>query len=493
MNKSIKNNFLYFSTLEVKNVKCFDDQSQILDLRRRDGSISPWTIILGDNGIGKTTLLKCLAWMSPVQAPEVNEDIVNIGKALLSEDVDIEKICNATGLDKDVFLLQDSGRLQVKPYMDDFEDEEEYEKIMRNGKNVETHIVATFCKNISLGESTLSENEFSIGMKLQKEDGKLTIVEPQLHETEEYIVPNIYAYSASRHIATKNLDNAILKNPLYNLFSTSSDLYDAEQLLSDLYSTSIFENGKGLVTDLLNKLKSILVDLLPNLDKPEHIIINPPLDDKGNKVERLVEIKTPTGNVPLYNLSLGYQTMLSWAVDLGIRMLWQNPDSVNPLEEAAIVIIDEIDLHLHPKWQRELRGLLTKHFKNTQFICTAHSPFMAQSAENENLCVIEKTENKVVINNDTEAVSGWRIGQIVTSDLFGLESDRSVEIQNLLDRRTALKKKNRLSKKEDDELKQIDVYVDNLPIGENKAEINAAYILRKYAAKLENVNKVNND
>src|SRR5215208_3847114 len=60
---------MYFASLEVENVKSFGGK-QILDLRDSKGALSPWTLILGDNGVGKTTLLKCLAWMVPVKFAE---------------------------------------------------------------------------------------------------------------------------------------------------------------------------------------------------------------------------------------------------------------------------------------------------------------------------------------------------------------------------------------------------------------------------------------
>jgi predicted ATP-binding protein involved in virulence len=70
--------------------------------------------------------------------------------------------------------------------------------------------------------------------------------------------------------------------------------------------------------------------------------------------------------------------MIAWTVDLASRLFASYPESQNPLAEPAVVLVDEVDLHLHPKWQRELRSHLTERFPGTQFVVTAHSPLVVQ-------------------------------------------------------------------------------------------------------------------
>ena len=60
---------------------------------------------------------------------------------------------------------------------------------------------------------------------------------------------------------------------------------------------------------------------------------------------------------------------------------------MRPPPRAVVVIVDELDLHLHPKWQRELRANISAAFPNVQFIATAHSPLLAQSYLDTNLAV----------------------------------------------------------------------------------------------------------
>lgn len=81
-------------------------------------------------------------------------------------------------------------------------------------------------------------------------------------------------------------------------------------------------------------------------------------------------------------LSDGYKTMLGLVMDLAYRMSVANPHLPDPLSTEAVVMIDEIDLHLHPEWQRRVISDLMNVFKNTQFIVTTHSPFIVESINN---------------------------------------------------------------------------------------------------------------
>jgi predicted ATP-binding protein involved in virulence len=84
----------------------------------------------------------------------------------------------------------------------------------------------------------------------------------------------------------------------------------------------------------------------------------------------------------LSQLSDGERSFLAMICDLGRRLALANPDRQilpNPLHGAGVVFIDELELHLHPKWQREACQKLLDTFPNIQFIATTHSPFVIQS------------------------------------------------------------------------------------------------------------------
>lgn len=73
-------------------------------------------------------------------------------------------------------------------------------------------------------------------------------------------------------------------------------------------------------------------------------------------------------------LSDGERNMLALVGDMARRLSILNPSLLNPNEGAGVVLIDEIDLHLHPRWQREVMGKLAKAFPNCQFVISTHSP-----------------------------------------------------------------------------------------------------------------------
>ncbi len=473
---------MYFTKVEIENIKCFGEKVT-LDLTNEDGTISPWTLILGDNGIGKTTLLKSIVWMMPVESPE--GDNVKLAKKLISRGVDIKTIIEVTELPKELIENLEvnkgnSNMISVKPYIDDIDDDSEFSRLARSGANVKSRIGATLANNTKLGNVPDRKNIVEYGFNITIKNGDLYKIDPETVEVKRYTSPNLYAYSANRHMALKNLDTLALKNPIYNLFSESGDLYDAEQILSDLDHTLARENDdlrktkKEVVTtaaDLLTKVKSILVDLLPYIDRAEDIIVYPRINKDGSINERLVMVKTPDGVVPLDALSLGYKTMFAWIVDLALRMIWRSPDSKRPLNEPAVVIVDEIDLHLHPKWQKMMGKYLRNHFPNTQFICTAHSPIMAQSSADENLCVLyrDQLEKGVKIENEPEIVNGWKIGQVITN-LFNI-SERSPEIDEMMERRRKLLDQKSISTQDEKELKSLDKMLADLPIEEENQKL----------------------
>lgn len=122
----------------------------------------------------------------------------------------------------------------------------------------------------------------------------------------------------------------------------------------------------------LRAVRQCLTTLFPTLSNPRFAVKPPPrliVTEKGEDLE-------------LSQLSDGYKTMIGLAIDLSRRMAAGNPDMENPLESPAIVLIDEVDLHLHPAWQQKVVSDLLRCFPNTQFILTTHSPIVVEGVNN---------------------------------------------------------------------------------------------------------------
>jgi predicted ATP-binding protein involved in virulence len=92
----------------------------------------------------------------------------------------------------------------------------------------------------------------------------------------------------------------------------------------------------------------------------------------------------------LAELSDGERCMIALAGDLSRRLALAHPGSMHPLQEKAVVIIDEVELHLHPAWQRSIVGRLREIFPNCQFILTTHSPQVIASAPTNSLRVLSE-------------------------------------------------------------------------------------------------------
>ncbi len=88
-------------------------------------------------------------------------------------------------------------------------------------------------------------------------------------------------------------------------------------------------------------------------------------------------------------LSDGYRTTLAMIMDIAARMTEANPHMADPLLSAGVILIDEIELHLHPGWQQRILGDLTRAFPNVQFIVTTHSPQILTTVAPQSIQIIE--------------------------------------------------------------------------------------------------------
>ena len=101
---------------------------------------------------------------------------------------------------------------------------------------------------------------------------------------------------------------------------------------------------------------------------------------------------TKNMTLPIRNLSSGYQSLIWMVLDIAYRMAVLNPDLMEKINETpGVVLIDELDMHLHPKWQWNIVKALKDTFPNVQFIAATHSPIIISSCKQDNLITISKT------------------------------------------------------------------------------------------------------
>ncbi|EOF8195420.1 retron Ec78 anti-phage system effector ATPase PtuA [Yersinia enterocolitica] len=105
----------------------------------------------------------------------------------------------------------------------------------------------------------------------------------------------------------------------------------------------------------------------------------------------IIKVTNDLQDVTIEQLSDGQRVFLALVADLARRMIMLNPLLKNPLEGRGIVLIDEIELHLHPKWQQEVITVLRSVFPNIQFVITTHSPIVLSTTETR--CIREFREN----------------------------------------------------------------------------------------------------
>ena len=113
----------------------------------------------------------------------------------------------------------------------------------------------------------------------------------------------------------------------------------------------------------------------------------------------------------LTQLSDGERSLLAMMIDLCRRLSLANPELNDPLQGAGVVLIDEVELHLHPQWQREVVEKLRLTFPRIQFILTTHSPFVMQSVHSgEELILLDGQPLAELENKGVEEIARALMG-----------------------------------------------------------------------------------
>lgn len=144
------------------------------------------------------------------------------------------------------------------------------------------------------------------------------------------------------------------------------------------------------------------------------------------KQDMEIYINSPTGEIPYEYLSSGFKSCLfiMWGIIREIQIRFPDIEAKN---FNGVIIIDEIELHLHPEWQNKICNVLKRALPNTQFIVTTHSPHVIQTAEHNQVIALEGINgilNKKDLESARNGFSGWSIEEILT-DVMGMSDLRT--------------------------------------------------------------------
>ncbi len=227
-------------------------------------------------------------------------------------------------------------------------------------------------------------------------------------------IEEVVAYGASRlqlQSSESQYQAKLRKSNIHGIFKTDNILQNIEHWLKE---ESYKENIKRVEAVI-----KLLIKLMPSISNIE-------IQDKSN--EHFILFTENDINLHSEQLSAGNKSILAMIGDMIIRLYETQPDTTEPTKLQGIVLIDEIETHLHPKWQREFPKILSENFQKIQFIISTHSPIVLLGmSKNTVFYNISKNEDKQTtiqkLNIDIENVLP---NQILTSALFDMDNIRNV-------------------------------------------------------------------
>jgi predicted ATP-binding protein involved in virulence len=429
----------YFLSLTLENVRCFGPK-QTLDLSDGHGKPARWTVIFGLNGTGKTTILQALAGFELIPMSAADPETIYLNRLWH-------------------LPQQDPGIT--------------WTSFRRHPNNREAELRANIAVSSAFDGVVhqVIERHASIDPKTNGSmvSGSRSVVGRPVAEL------TCSGYGAGRRMGSTSLAESGT-DPTMTLFSDKVNLRNPEEWLLWLdYAAAKDSNEAEQRQARLDQAKRVLLGVMPEGEITDIRFVTA----EGTNPTSSVEFKTPYGWVPLRQLGYGYRTLITWVADFANRMVERYPDSPDPLAEPAVVLVDEIDLHLHPVWQRKLMGFLTERFPNTQFIVTAHSPLVAQAAEDANLAVLRREGDHVVIDNDVDGLRNLSVDQILTSELFGLKTARPPRFEPLFEEHEKLATKAKRTKAEEKRLAELQEAIDQLPFGETALQRRGEELIRE--------------
>ena len=374
---------MYLKRLYLKDIRSFGEIN--IDLTSNSGGVKSWAVIFGENGIGKTTILRSIGL--------VLGDPESAGGLLREVPGDWVR----AGLSKNTALIR-----------------------------------AEFVDDLNTTCSDKYSIELHISRKRDREAIAKVVPVPEDFPWDKIFVSG---YGANRSaFASQTYDRYRTVDSVYTLFS-----YDMPLQNPELTIRRIKDEGHD-VEELLGAIDEVM--MLP----------------KGStRLTQALEIGGPWGrHIPIGAVGDGYRATLSLVIDLiGWAMFFRgSPPKAEEIK--GIVLLDEIEQHLHPAWQRRIIGLLAHRFPAIQFIVTTHTPMCAVGTtdlkdEDCDLIVLGREDDRTILVQQSCPPRGMRADQILTSSLFRLPNTSDDTIKEKIERYAQLGSSRNRSQMDNDE------------------------------------------
>jgi len=239
--------------------------------------------------------------------------------------------------------------------------------------------------------------------------GEINGKEFQITKENNLYLKNCYAYGTNRNKISETAKGELFG--FLTLFKDNEYLTNIEQWIKDIERLEL--KGEKRIT--VNKIAKILGEILE--------IEELKIDTSGSTIY----FETNQGKLSILELSEGYRSIIILVVDLLSRVIANNEKWDNLSDFKAVVLIDELDLFLHPTWEKNICSKLHKWFPNFQFFITTHSPILIDGAvkdkELSDKTVVYRLENKnnqVVISEQVigSEIKNWLPNILISSNLF---------------------------------------------------------------------------
>ncbi len=317
-----------------------------------------------------------------------------------------------------------------------------------SGKTSAVEALAEYLDNISAencsGYGELQQGQKALNIQFNERIDRIWELKKKNHYVLAYYkADRIFTAAQPEHVEKVRLkdDYGIAEFPRIEFVKYLLDLKMTEALARNNHKTEKADRIKTWFGDLENLLKVIFADETVRLEFDEdtfefHIL------QKGKET------------FDFYTLSGGYQAVLDIILDIMMRMQSQVQQSFD-FNIPGIVLVDEIETHLHLELQKNIMPLLTTMFPNIQYVVTTHSPFILNSIEN---AVIYDLEKHLLVKNGLDNIpyDGIVEGYFGAEKLSGLLKKKFERYKNLVKKKT-------LSDDEIAEIAELEFYLDEIP------------------------------